>query len=188
MAHHIEKLLPRRFLLELGTYVQTCAHIELLACGLLVCLKGKNPSDPDWFASYSTTRKLGTANLRIQLESASSKAGDYGFQKDLKALCDWIKQFTNNRHIAVHGAFVGTPEGFLRVDYLHKEKRNGNPEFRRERTAVTPEIVAEALNDADRIYITLMGMLEQIRLGLSSEVYRAAIPCVVHPDGSPNSQ
>lgn len=102
---HVEGILPKEFLYDLGTYLQTCAHIELVTAALVVCLKGELSSEDDWYTHYSRIRKLPTKDLIKKLRSSANAAVEFGFNKDLLVLCDWLTRFTSNRHIAVHGAF-----------------------------------------------------------------------------------
>ncbi|MFU8777638.1 MAG: hypothetical protein ACNA7M_08200, partial [Roseovarius sp.] len=103
----------------------------------------------------------------------------------LKELCLWINKYKSNRHLAAHGAFYGSPSGFLRVDYVHNDGSSKEPLYRSERTAITMDLVDEAIRDADSIFIVLIDMLEKIREGLYREVSFHTIPVVVHPNSQP---
>ncbi len=177
----IEGLLPKEFVFDLGLYLQTCAHIELLASALIVCLKGLTPENKDWFEQYCQVRKLSTKELIKEFKEASKLAKNFGFDEDLSALSDWIKRFVQNRHMAAHGAFFGSPYGFLRVDYVTNTGSKKAPNFKRATSAVTRENIGEALQDADRIYHIVLGMIGRIREDLPIRVYQAIVPIVEHP-------
>lgn len=184
-SSEIEKLLPNEFLYALGVYMQLCAHIEKNASALIVCLSGVFPSDANWLENYWKNRKRSTSDLIRELKRCSSKAEEFGFSSELKTLCSWINEFKRNRHLAAHGAFYGSPSGFLRVDYVHNDGSFTEPLYRTDRTAITMDLVDEAIRDADRIFIVLIGMLEKIREGLYREVSFHTIPVVVHPNSQP---
>ena len=180
----IENVLPREFIFSVGKYLQTCAHIEMWACVLINCLDGARPDDEKWFDSFCNLRKLPTNELTRKLGSSASKAEPFGFSEDLKILCDWIRRFTDNRHIAVHGAFFGTPNGFLRVDYVRKSGPQKSPVFEPVRTPITQEIVDSVCHDAERIHAILIGMIETIEPGLTGQVIHVVLPVVEHPGKS----
>ncbi|MCE8521933.1 hypothetical protein KBY30_13135 [Ruegeria pomeroyi] len=178
----IEGLLPRDFTYALGLYLQTCAHIELLASALIVCLRGLKPENEGWFEAYCQVRKLSTKELVKELKKASKPAREFNFSEDLSALSDWIERFVQNRHMAAHGAFFGTTKGFLRVDYVTNIGSRNNPKFKRQTNAVTREVVDEVLNDANRIYLIVLGMIGTIRRDLPISIHHAILPIVQHPD------
>ena len=180
----IENLLPKEFIYELGIYLQTCAHIELLASALIVCLDGALPGDDQWFEKYAEKRKLPTSSLLRALRDSAAHAQNLIFRDDLIQLCDWLVRFVNNRHLAAHGAFVASSQGFLRVGYVHNLGSRRAPNYEFERTAITQLDVQAVTEDADRIYLTLIGMIERIESGLHSRVLNSAIPIVNHPSSA----
>ena len=181
----ISRFLPEEFLLSLGAYLQTCAHIEQMSCALITCLNLGSPNTPGWFESYCEKRKLGTSALLKELRKASDNASNYGFSEKLCELCLWMERFKENRHMAAHGAFFASPNGFLRVDFVRDQGSKKSPNFQRERTAITRDMVEEVCADADRIYLVLMGMLEKIEVGLTSKVVHTVLPIVNHPSSTP---
>ncbi|SDD09432.1 hypothetical protein [Ruegeria marina] len=178
----IEGLLPKEFTYLLGLYLQTCAHIELLTSALVVFLGGLRLENENWFDAYCQVRKLTTKELNKELKKSSELAKEFGFSEDLYALSDWIERFVQNRHMAAHGAFFGTSQGFLRVDYVTNIGSRSNPKFRRQTSAVTRELVDEALKDADRIYLIVLGMIGLIRKDLPISVHHAILPIVKNPN------
>lgn len=178
---HVEGILPKEFLYDLGTYLQTCAHIELVTAALVVCLKGELSSEDDWYTHYSRIRKLPTKDLIKKLRSSANAAVEFGFNKDLLVLCDWLTRFTSNRHIAVHGAFFCSKGDFLRVDYPRNTGSKNEPNYTKNREAITKEVVSEAVLDADRIYLILLGMIGKIENRLPITVHRHIVPVVSSP-------
>jgi len=177
----VEKVLPREFIYSVGKYVQTCAHIEMWACALINCLDGKLPDEEEWFESFCKLRKLSNVELTRKLASSASNAEVFGFSEELGILSEWIRQYTDNRHIAVHGAFFGTPKGFLRVDYLKKSGPRKSPTYEPVRTPITQNIVDTVCHDAERIHAILIGMIEKIQPGLTNRIIHVVLPVVEHP-------
>jgi len=180
----IEQFLPADFLYLIGAYLQTCAHIEQATCALITCLGGLRPADQEWFKKYCETRKLPTSELLKSLRASSDDASEFGFAEELRSLCDWVENFKSNRHMAAHGAFVGSQDEFLRVDYVHNTATRKNPNYEREHTAITRNLVEDACSDANRIYLIVLGLLETIETGLTIEVARVAFPIVTHPSST----
>ncbi len=178
----VEKLLPEKFIYQIGVYLQTCAHIEVASSALIATLEGKTPKDEEWLKQYYSIRKLPTAKLIKRLTEAHSRAEDYGFSSEIKQLAEWIKEFVGNRHMAAHGAFFGSPNEFLRVDFVEKTGGQKLPVFEPNRTAITASLVDDAIKDANGIYLILLGMLEKIKPGLTIEVHSRIIPIVEHPE------
>ncbi|WP_170326818.1 hypothetical protein [Ruegeria arenilitoris] len=177
----VEHLIRREFAYELGLYLQTCAHIEMMASALIVCLRGLEPESEDWFHEYCKVRKLHTDQFLKQLGKCSEAAKKFGFSDELSKLSDWIKRFVQNRHMAAHGAFFDSHQGFMRVDFVKKTGTKNEPKFQRENTAVTREQVDVVLKDADRIYLTLLSMIALIHKDLPSRIHQRVVPIVEHP-------
>lgn len=177
----VEQHLPSKFIYQLGVYLQTCAHIELASCALITVLEGTSPNGSKWLNAFAANRKLSTSELIKRLHKAGGPAEEFGFSEDLFRLATWINNFVSNRHLAAHGAFFGSPSGFIRVDYFQNIGTRKTPHYEQTRTALTDDLVAEALKDANDIYLILLGMLEKIRPGLTTEVHRTILPIVEHP-------
>lgn len=150
-------------------------------CCVACNVRGSLPKDEDWFQQYAEKRKLPTSKLLKALRDAAEHADQKKFTEDISGLCDWLDRFVDNRHMAAHGAFVASPQGFLRVGYVHNRGTRKNPKYEYERNPVTQSLVQEAVEDADWIYLVLLGMIENIEKGLSSKVLHSAIPIVSHP-------
>lgn len=179
----IEKLLPDLFIYQLGAYLQTCAHIELASCALITCLEHDFKADPKiWMHHYSSTRKLNTKDLIKRLRASVEKAEEHGFADALETLAAWIERFVGNRHMAAHGAFFGSPHGYLRVDYVTNSGSRKNPNFVQNRAPITPEIIKEVVKDADDIFLTLIDMIEEIDIGLTTKIMCVIVPIVEHPE------
>ena len=181
--YSVEGLLPQDFIYSLGVYLQTCAHIEQTSCVLLSSLDTADINTQAWLDRFNICRKMGAKDLLKELKKANVSAEKHGFGNELEELRLWIEQYTENRHIAVHGAFVCSPSGFLRVDYVKKRKSGDCITYENIRVPVTKELVDQLISDADRIYKILLGMICQIDPSLPSKFPHRIFPVVEHPSG-----
>ncbi len=124
---------------------------------------------------------MGAKDLLRELKKAKSLAEEHGFGSELEALCLWIEQNTETRHIAAHGAFVGSPSGFLRVDYVKKRKSGDCITYENITVPVTKAFVDQLISRADRIHKILLGMICQIDPSLPSKFPHRIFPVVEHP-------
>lgn len=163
-ARLIESQLPKRFLYDLGLYLQTCAHIELMICALICELEGLEIQSEKWVLRHSSLRKMKPDQLFKSLTQSACDSDRLAvFEPGLiDQLVDWMRVYIRNRHIAVHGAFFVTPEKDLRVNYWHIDKSTTPPQRNIEATKITEELVGEHIDDADRILRTLLGALGAI--------------------------
>jgi len=170
------RMMPPQFVYHLGIYVQTCAHIEMFASALATSLEIADVSSAEWMPRYAENRKLNTNCLIGKLRKASQLPRASGFSSDLAQLCDWMHQFKNNRHTAVHGAFLGRPNGTLRVDFIQKSNRKDKAKLHRTEAEITKSSVIEALDDADRILRLLSDMLNSIEAGMFGVIIEIVMP------------
>ncbi len=161
----IESTLPKQFLQDLGAYLQTCAHIELIACTFICHTEGLSIRSPEWNMRFHRLRKERLSDLIELLRKAGEKLpGSLG--REFAGFVDWIDQNKLNRHIAVHGAFFPLQsEGLFRVMYTHKSKTENGIEYREEETKLDRAAVGTILKDADRILRILSGISMAIDRG-----------------------
>lgn len=170
------KWLPHKFIFELGIYLQTCSHIELFASALATSLEIENPNSEAWILRYAEIRKKGTEELIKTLQKSSKFERATDISGPLQKLCDWMLFHKSNRHIAVHGAFFGRPDGTLRVDYIQRSGSRKDPVYARTEGEVTAGLVAEALDDANDILLTLTGMIASLDGELLGQIFVAIMP------------
>ena len=161
----IEDGLPVQFIYDLGLYLQTCAHIELNVCGLIIAIEDQLGAHPVKTKRLHELRKRSMSDLISDLKKFSEVfVGDA--QADFVNLVDWIDQYKLNRHIAAHGAFSRPDEaGNLRVLYTHVKKDHGKKVYYPDETVVSQELVNELINDADRVLRIVTSMAKSIEGG-----------------------
>ena len=130
MASLIKTNLPNDFLTNLGAYLQTCAYIEL---ELAIVLTKVEPKREPSLTSQSPTnvtrpnkneqslpafRKLAISRLLKRLKDSAKSLPD-GLREELLAVCGYIENNKNHRHLATHGAFfLDRTTGLLRVNFF----------------------------------------------------------------------
>ena len=132
----VSEILPDQFLYDLGAYLQTCAHIETTTCDLICAVEGSRPNSEAWRTRFHALRKLAIKDLLPILRRCADRLPE-PLPAQFRELVDWIKDYSRNRHIAVHGAFYAsqTP-GYLRVLYTHKVQSVVGFEFQSEETEI----------------------------------------------------
>jgi len=158
----LEQRLPPEFLYDLGLYLQTCAHIELLACALVCELEGLRIQTPEWRTRHLKLRKMRSSQL-LEVLGSCAKRDEVAQRIDtsiLGELVAWMKVYIQNRHIAAHGAFFLTPDGHLRVNYLHPSEGADPADYDVEKATVTRELADELIEDASRIHLSLWTILK----------------------------
>jgi hypothetical protein len=147
----IETRLPPQFLYDLGLYLQTCAHIELNACTLICKIEGHKEHSLAFDTRFQELRKEPQKDLIVSLKR-SFKVISEPHRSELMGLVDWIKSYSQNRHIAAHGAFWSMPGStHIQVLYTHKKKVDGKVSYHAEETQLSRDVVRNLIYDADRI-------------------------------------
>lgn len=161
----IEEQLPKQFIYDLGVYLQTCAHIELAVCELIVTIEFFPENNSVITKRLHELRKLAIKDLVSELRNSSGQVQD-DWSNYLVELSDWVGRYKENRHIAAHGAFyreIDTEN--IRVFYTHKRKDHGVPVYYPEETVITRKLVLDFIEDADRILRTLVSLSSAIKRG-----------------------
>jgi hypothetical protein len=160
----LEETLPSQFIYDIGLYLQTCAHIEISACGLICEIEQLEMESDAFLLRFHELRKLAIAEL-IKAIGKSAEALSDDKSDSLKLLADWIANNKRYRDIAAHGAFYFDSKlQRIRVLYTHKTGPRANPEYHPETASLTREQILEHIFDADRILRILNGM----RVAISS--------------------
>lgn len=165
IAHHpaVLEFLPEEFLLHLGIYLQTCAHIEIEACQLVCYIESLPPSSDAFTRRFNALRKKPLSDL-IPILRNSGKKLPQPLDSSFEELVVWIDTFKLNRHIASHGAFFKshTP-GVLRVQYTHIIKNR--TEYTQETSQIDKNLSRQLIADADRIFRTLHSLVNAMSSG-----------------------
>ena len=168
----IEDFLPREFLFDLGVYIQTCAHIELMTSTLICHIEGLARGSKNYIFRSNELRKLSTSELLKQM-SKSNFFTDPNLRSEFDQLVAWMRKLSKNRHIAVHGAFYDPEKsGVIEVNYWHKSGSRNNPLFTKETNKIDRAAALELINDADRILRIVFHLQKEIaarQVTISSE-------------------
>ncbi|MFO6463105.1 hypothetical protein ACK8OR_01835 [Jannaschia sp. KMU-145] len=112
--------MPATVLLRQGIYLQTCAHIELLAWRIIQMTEGERFSPWRKLHEYLQL-KLNTRGIVKRLRKCATKCHPaWGVR--IAALADAIADGLPNRNLAAHGAWQWHPSGKLQAEhYLRLE-------------------------------------------------------------------
>lgn len=149
----IDQQLPASYLQALGAYIQTCAQIEYWICEIIYHIdhftKNKNRKTKE------ELRLLSVKELISALGKAARRLPEnddwYRYFKEETA---WMHQFSNNRHLAVHGLHYQY-ETSITINYIDKKTKE---ECRKTIQAID---ITELLRDADRILRNIRRFCEE---------------------------
>jgi hypothetical protein len=116
----VEDLLPASVLLKQGIYLQTCAHIELVAWRIVQMVNGVDTSSTADIERYLKL-KLDTRGIVSQLRNAALRChAPIGLR--LMLLARRLGEGLSNRNMAAHGAWRQHPSGKVEVEHYSRAK------------------------------------------------------------------
>ncbi|MCA1284827.1 hypothetical protein [Salipiger bermudensis] len=145
----IDSVVSDDILLRQGKYVQTCAHLEKVLWHILFDANGYDLENDEHINAAFSQRKV-TTKLISGLRGAI-KAGQVAFPDRVIAILDEIERDIDNRHMAVHGAWVTRPDGTFTCEYFKNFGTSKKPEWRAYSAPISAEQIDEALAAADRL-------------------------------------
>lgn len=145
----IDSVVSDDILLRQGKYVQTCAHLEKMLWYILFDANGYDTANDDDVHAALSQRKV-TTKLINGLRDAI-EVGKVAFPDRVTALLDEVERDIDNRHMAVHGAWVTLPDGTLTCEYFKNFGSNKKPEWRAYSAPISAEQIDVALAAADRL-------------------------------------
>lgn len=148
-------LLGTDYLQKLGTYIQTCAHIEYVASEVVCLCENFHRGSDEWEDRYHKLRGSSTSQLIKALKKGAAKLDvKKEARSELSDLAERISTYVENRHLAVHGAhFINGPK--LTIEAAKRESRN---QF----TELSLGEVDSLVDDANRILINLVRIREML--------------------------
>lgn len=159
----IKANLPHNFLLNLGAYVQTCAHIELQVAVMICELDRVSGNTTAAKLSFPVIRKKPVGALLEELAHCIDRSAQalVSISEELKGLLRTLEDGAKVRHKAVHGAFffASASDDALSVNFFNKE--NGLHSL--EETMLDQGSVEELLASADRVYFQLTNLIARLR-------------------------
>lgn len=129
-------MLPQQFLLDLGTYMQTAAHIELAIWQITMHAEGIDLYSTDQYRDFVGV-KISTDGLLKRFGESAEGCPDQLAARIL-ALAEKIEQEKETRNLAAHGAFFWEDDGKGTVGAAHYLGRG--PRKARELFEVTQSI------------------------------------------------
>jgi hypothetical protein len=150
LKYLVEEMLSSRFLLELGIYLQTCAHIELAVWQIILEARGVSTTAATVPVAHVVT-KLNTERLRKELRTAATLVhAPLGLR--IHALSNEIDDGVLNRNAAAHGAFhTDHIAGSLHVAHFFAVGKGRARQFFSIEEPVLQEVIDEAMDTADRL-------------------------------------
>jgi hypothetical protein len=146
MRYFVESLVGSSLLVKQGIYLQTCAHIELVAWRIVQMVEGIDPQSLPEVEKF-VKLKLDTRGLVKQLRAAGVKCyAPLGLR--ILHLAARIEDGLMNRNTAAHGAWRVHLSGQLEVEHYFRDKAK-TLKYVSER--FTSRAVDYALEDADLI-------------------------------------
>lgn len=151
MRTYVEQMLPAQFLLDLGTYMQTVAHIELEVWRITMHAEGIDPRSveehPEYFKLKRNTREL----LKRFRESADECPPPIA--KRIREVSDEVACGLETRNFAAHGAFYWEDQNQGTQYAVHyfdrgKGKERKLPEVKK---TVNHQQVEETIQVADQL-------------------------------------
>ena len=116
----VEDLVPARMLLQQGIYLQTCAHIELVAWRIVQMVNGVDLVSLAEIERYLKL-KLDTRGIVAQLRNAALKChAPIGLR--MMQLARRLAEGLSNRNMAAHGAWRQHPSGRVEVEHYSRAK------------------------------------------------------------------
>ena len=99
----VEGMLPAQFLLDLGTDMQTAAHIEHAVCQTTMHAEGIDPHSAEEYRGY-VDLKLKTQELLNRFRGSAEKCPPV-IANRIRAVADEVANGLETRNLAAHGAF-----------------------------------------------------------------------------------
>ena len=105
----VEGMLPKEFLLDLGTYMQTAAHIELAVWQTTMHAEGIDPHCAAEYREY-VNLKLKTSGLLARFRASADVCPPFIADR-IRAVAVEVAKRLETRNLAAHGAFYWDDQG-----------------------------------------------------------------------------
>jgi hypothetical protein len=144
----VERMLPARFLTELGIYLQSAAHLELAVWQIVMYSDGQFEPEPNILIEYLETKKH-TPVLVDQLKKSVAKLPpSIGIRVSM--LASKISQGLQNRNLAAHGAFfVDSSSSNLHVSHYYAEGKKPNRKWYEANERIPRRTIVQAIEEID---------------------------------------
>jgi hypothetical protein len=168
----IEGMLPTQFLLDLGIYMQTAAHIELAVWQTTMHAEGVDPHSAEEYRDY-VGLKLKTQGLLERFRNSASGCPEV-ISDRIRAVADEVEKGIETRNLAAHGAFFWDDEkqGTLGAAHYFARGRGKARELFGVKQTVGRQAVEDTIQVADKLLHDVIAL-------------RSMVIDWRHPDGMP---
>jgi hypothetical protein len=167
-----ERMLPSQFLLDLGVYLQTAAHIELAVWQITMYAEGCDLSSVEEFRGY-VELKLGTKGLLQRFRHSGSGCPE-NIAARMLDISDQIARGLETRNLLAHGAFfVDDPStGSLGAAHFFARRQGSARELFEVRQTVVQVDIEKAILQADQVLHAVIAL----RTDVIAWRYPASLP------------
>lgn len=168
----VEGMLPAQFLLDLGTYMQTAAHIELAVWQTTMHAEGIDPHSAAEYRGY-VGLKLKTQELLDRFRSSADKCPPV-IAARIRAVAEEVARGLETRNLAAHGAFFWEDqnEGTLGAAHYFARGKGKVRELYEVKQTISLQQVEEAIQVANQLLHAVIAL-------------RSAVVDWRYPDGMP---
>jgi hypothetical protein len=147
----VERMLPPQFLLDLGTYMQTAAHIELAVWQTTMHSEGIDPHSAEEYRGY-VALKLKTQELLARFRSSADLCPPMIAER-IRSLADEVAKGIDTRNLAAHGAFFweDQKEGTLGAAHYFARGRGQARELFEVKQTVSRQAVEETIQVVNQL-------------------------------------
>lgn len=147
----VEGMLPAQFLLDLGTYMQTAAHIELAVWQTTMHAEGIDPHSAEEYLGY-VGLKLKTQELLERFRNSAERCPPF-IAGRIRAVSDEVASGLETRNLAAHGAFFwdDQSQGTLGAAHYFARGRGKARELFEVKQTVSRQQVEETIQVANQL-------------------------------------
>ncbi|MES2666837.1 MAG: hypothetical protein V4712_12095 [Pseudomonadota bacterium] len=147
----VERMLPPQFLLDLGTYMQTAAHIELAVWQTTMHAEGIDPHSAQEYRSY-VDLKLKTSELLSRFRRSANDCPT-AIADRIHAVAQDVANGIETRNLVAHGAFFweGQSQGTLGAAHYFARGNGKERELYEANETVGRLVVEETIQVADKL-------------------------------------
>ena len=159
----VERMLPREFLADLGTYLQTAAHIELTVWQTMMHADGADLTSAEAHREYVEIKLTTWQLLKRFRKSAENCPPELGDR--ILTIADEIATGLEARNMAAHGAFFldqHNPGALATAHFMARGQGKNREVFEASQT-VTREDVTNAITVADKLLMDVIALHRDVR-------------------------
>jgi hypothetical protein len=151
MRTTVEGMLPPQFLLDLGTYMQTAAHIELAVWQTTMHAEGIDQHSAEEYRGY-VGLKLKTQELLDRFRSSADHC-PADIADRIRAVAQEVANGIETRNLAAHGAFFweDQTQGTLGAAHYFARGRGKARELYEVKQTVSRQVVEETIQVANKL-------------------------------------